>query len=236
MKWPFFSKRSSVQHAWIERYQRLRQVGRDLNLTLVKQLPKAAVAECGKKLGLFKAGTLILNNEDEIAILYDYGLHHYRRDHKNVIERYLEHSPPAPDSLELTLLQAMLHARFSVFRVQEIKPRQGALLLDLVQGEPVELVDRALSETGTAGTILVGRLLPLGDFYMSSGTLIPLPEEVYEDKLVPIVRKFTPDSSPDSRATRSAAQEAAYVAQLIRVSLHEGGMDNVFYTDMESVD
>ena len=91
MKWPFFSKKPPRpdQEGLVERYKQLRSVSRKLNLTLIKQLPKVAVPECGKKLGIFKAGTLTLNNDDEIAILYDYCLHHYRRGGKNTIERYL---------------------------------------------------------------------------------------------------------------------------------------------------
>ncbi|MFZ4702191.1 MAG: hypothetical protein ACOYMG_19285, partial [Candidatus Methylumidiphilus sp.] len=81
MKWPFtFNKKNQgFNQERIDRYKQLRAIGRDLNMILVKQLPKAAVAECGKKLGIYKAGTLILNNDDEIAILFDYCLYHYRR-------------------------------------------------------------------------------------------------------------------------------------------------------------
>jgi hypothetical protein len=233
MKWPFFGKCPVTKPDWIARYPRLRKVGRELNLELVKQLPKPAVPECGKKLGLVKAGVLIINNDDEIAVLYDYCLHHHRRDSKNVIERRLDQSGPASDAQERTMLESMLKFRFSAFRVTEIKPRQGATVLDLVHGMDFGLVDIGLSETGSEGIILIGRLLPVDDFYMSSGTLIPLTEAVYQDKIVPILKKFFPDSQVGPHAAMSAAQEAAYIAQMIRVSLHAGGSDNVFYTDME---
>jgi len=176
MKWPFFSQQSSVSNDLLDRYQRWREVGRDLNLLLVQRLPKDAVPECGKKLGIFKAGTLILNHDDEIAVLYDYCLYHFRRGNKTVIDRYLEQSPPAADSLEMTLLQAMTRVRFSMFRVMAITPRQGAVLRDLVQGDTIDLIDLGLAETGTPGSLLLGRLLPLPGFHMSSGTLIPVPE------------------------------------------------------------
>lgn len=236
MKWLSFFKRKTPDNDTLDRYKQMRRVGRDLNLTLVKQLPKVAAPECGKKLGLFKAGTLILNNDDEIAVLYDYCLCYYRRGNKTVIERYLEQSPPPPESDEMALLQAMSKARYSLFRVTEIKPRQGAVLLDLVHGASIDLTDISLAETGTPGTILLGRVLSLADFNMSSGTMIPLPEEAYQQSLVPIVEKFMPETSPGSRPSMSAAQEAAFTAQLIRVSLHAGGADNTFYTDIEQAE
>lgn len=233
MKWLFSSQQSSVHNDLLDQYKRLREVGRDLNMMLVKRLPRDAVPECGKKLGLFKAGTLILSNEDEIAVLYDYCLHHYRRGHKTVIERYLEQSPPAADSLEMTLLQAMTQAHFSVFRVMDTTPGRGAVLMDLVEGETIELIDIALSETARLGSILLGRLLHLPDFHMSSGTLIPVSQSVYQEQIVPIVWKFMPYGRPDRQRPMSATQTAAYVAQMIRVALHAGGMDHVFYTDIE---
>lgn len=229
--WPFSSKKSSAGHDVLDRYKSLREAGRDLNLTLAKQLPKDAVPECGKKLGIAKAGTLIFNNDDEVAVLFDYCLYHYRRGNKTVIERRLE-SPPAADSLDMALLQAMMQARFSAFILVKITPRQGAVVRDLVQGDTMELVDIGISETGTPGTVLLGRLLPLPDFYMSSGALIPLSEPAYQEHILPVIKKFMPDGPSVPHRPMSASQTAAYVAQMIRGALQAGGMDNVFYSDI----
>jgi hypothetical protein len=240
MKWPFFSFKKKTtddrKEELLDRYGQLRKAGIALNTKLARQVPKAAVPECGKKLGLFKAGTLIFNNDDEVGILYDYCFHHYRRAGKNVIERYLEQFPPAPDSVETILLQAMLKSRYSVFRVEEINPHMGAALRDLITDETLNLMDIGLSETGSPGIILVGRILPLEDFHISSGTLIPLAELVCEQSITPIIRKFLHDGAPKSHPLFSPAQEATFTAQLIRVSLHAGGEDNTFFTDMDHPD
>lgn len=237
MKWPFFfSKKNSNRpdSDLFERYQQFREAGRNLNLTLAKQLPKPAVQECGKKLGLFKAGTLILNNEDEIAILFDYAFFHHRRAGKNLIERYFENTPPAAGAIEALLLQAMLKSYYSLFRMEEIRPGRGALLRDLLTDETLEMMDKGLGDTGSPGVILAGRILPLADFNMSSGTVIPLPEPVFREKITPIIEKFLPGQTPRTHPLLSPGREAAFVAQVIRVSLHAGGEDNVFYTDIEA--
>ena len=235
MKWPF-SIRKKTQNSnqdLIEHYKQVRAFGRDLNLTLIKQLPKVAVPECGKKLGIFKAGTLILNNDDEIAILYDYCLYHYRRGGKNTIERYIDNSNPLPDSMQSTVLQAMLASFYSIFRVIEIIPNQGARILDLLTNREITLTDISLSETGYLGLTIAGRIEPFAEFHMSSGTLIPLPDGVYEEKITPIIKKFFKTDDPSQMAVLSAGQEASFTAEIIRISLHAGGEDNVFYTDME---
>lgn len=233
MKWPFFNRRRISDPHRVDDYRRMRRLGVELNLKLIKQLPKAAVPECGKKLGLSKAGTLIFNNDDEIAVLYDYCLYHYRRGNKTVIERYLQESPPEPGSAEMTLLQAMSDAHYSVFRLAEILPRQGAVLFDLVRRENVELIDLSLAETGMPGTLLVARLLSLPQFRMSSGTMIPLPEPLIEQRILPLIDKFMPADGGGSRASMSPAQDAAFTGQLIRLALHADGADNMFYTDID---
>lgn len=235
MKWFSFFKRADKDHGseLLERYKHCREIGRDLNVTLAKQLPKSAVPECGKKLGIFKSGTLILKNDDEIAVLYDYCLYHYRRGGKNIIERYLEQSPPASDSTEMMLIQAMLESYFSLFQVEEIDPHRGARLRDLVTGKALHVLDVGLSETGMPGLILAGRMLPLADFTMSSGTMIPVPEPVFEQKIRPVIRTFTKNKSSDAEKVFAPAQEASFAAQVIRIALHAGGEDDTFYTDIE---
>lgn len=236
MNWfsSLFGKSSAPDDDRVERYKRLRRAGIALNTALAKQLPKPAIEECGKKLGIYKAGTLILNNDDEIAILYDYALYHYLRAGKNTVQRYLEQNPPAADSDEAVLLRAMLASRYSAFRLEAILPKRGGRLRDLVTDEEIELIDIGLSETGTDGITLLGRVLPAGDFHMSSGTLIPLNEHAFEQAIKPVVAKYTQDNIPSPGNPLSPAKEAAFVARLIRTALQVGGEDNVFYTDMES--
>jgi hypothetical protein len=240
MKWPFFFLKKKPtddrDEVLLDRYKQLRKTGIALNTTLAKRVPKVAVSECGKKLGLFKAGTLIFNNDDEVGILFDYCFYHYRRAGKNVIERYLEQSPPALESDAMVLLQAMLKSRYSLFRVEEIHPHRGARLRNLLTDETFDLTDIGLSETGSAGIILAGRILPTEDFHMSSGALIPLPEPVFEKSILSIVRKFLRDGSPKAHPLFSPAQEASFTAQVIRVSLHAGGEDNTFFADMDHPD
>src|SRR5262245_1072146 len=88
----------------LPRYQQMRQVGMQLNSRLVKMLSKEEIHEGAEKLGLLRKNILVLNNEDEMAVLMDYCLHDVRRQGKNPIERYLVQSPPAPDSDEMVYL------------------------------------------------------------------------------------------------------------------------------------
>lgn len=228
----FKRSRNPGDHERWARYREFRKLGRGYNLNLIKQLPTPALPECAKKLGLYKAGTLILNQDDEIVVAYDYCLHHYRRAGKNLIDRTRYAMPPPAGAPEAAYLEAMVRARFSLFRVLEILPHRGARLLDLLTDAPVELLDSGLSSTGLPGLIVAGRLLPFDDFTMSSGTLIPITEPVFEAKIQPVIRKFHPDT-PSTPAALSSAQLAAFEAQVLRIALH-ASEDISFFTDIES--
>lgn len=212
-------------------YRELRARCCELNVILAKRLPRTAVPECGKKLGLVKSGTLILNNDDEIAVVYDYCIHHFRRGGRTEVERYMEDSSTEAHPADAELLQAMRSAWFSLFRVEEISPRRGARVCDLVSGTHVDVLDSALSDTANPGTIVAGRLLPLSGFTMSTGVLIPVPEHVVENQIEPVIRTFFHNSPGDDSRRLAPAQQAAFAARILRIALHASGEDNVFYSD-----
>ncbi|MEN9682162.1 MAG: hypothetical protein RLZZ627_2055 [Pseudomonadota bacterium] len=214
----------------LDRYRAARAMGRDLQVRMIKELPKPALPECAKKLGLVKSGTLIINQDDEIAIAYDYCLHHFRRAGKNVIERTLENTS---DEQEMAWLNALTTARFSVFMVESITPHRGARLVDLIHEESIDLIDLGLASTGQAGLILLGRIVTFDGFHLSSGTLIPIPPGVLESQIRPVFEKFERAQS-DRSAPLSSSQSAALEAQATRIALHEAGEDNSFFSDIES--
>lgn len=220
----------SPQHAdALDRYRALRALARTEQLEIIKALPKPALPECAKKLGLVKAGTLIINQDDEIAIAYDYCLQHFRRQGKNPIERALE-ADLSEESR--TWLTALNEARFSAFLVESILAHRGAQVRDLIRGDELQLTDLSLASTGQAGMILIGRIVSVDELHLSSGTMIPVPPDILERLVKPVFEKFG-QNSDGSTTPISASQAAALEAQVIRIALHEAGEDNSFFNDME---
>ena len=213
----------------LEQYKTFRTVGIDLNTLLVKQLPQAAIEECGKKLGILKKGTLILDSEDELAVLMDYALFHYRRNGINVVSRYLSLSPPDEFSVEMTLLQAMLKARYSLFSVKATVPNKGLVLIDLmrVHDNEIFVIDLSMSRSAMPSMMLAGHVLPMPNFYMTSGTFLPIPKSILEDTLPAIAEKFYKEGED-----LSPGQEAAFAAQVIRAALQAKAMDKIRYQDV----
>lgn len=218
----------------LERYKELRERGRELNDLLIKQLTKTAILECAKKLGLREGKTLVLDSEDELSVLFDYCLYSHRLSGKSTIDRYLESAPPSTllDD-ERLLLKAMSDSYYSLFLVDAVEAGKGGTLRDLVRDETLFLMDIGLGQSARSGLMLAGRVLPLPDFNMSSGALIPVEGDEVRQQVTFILKKFIKHKKPGG-VVLSPGQEAAFSAQIIRVLLRAGLFDNIRYREIES--
>src|SRR5262249_2231090 len=114
----------------VTEYLRLRAVARELNTRLVKSLSRAVMDEGGKKLGILKGNTLVLDSEAELSVLMDFCIYNVRRRGQNAVERFLADSPPPPDSDEMLILRAMQGAWYSLFRAESSVPGTGVATFD----------------------------------------------------------------------------------------------------------
>ena len=160
--------------ALLTRYKQLRQVGLELNNKLVRTLSKSEIDEGGKALGILRKNVLVLDTQDQIAVLMDFCLHDVRRGGKNAIESYLANSPPPLDSDEMVLLQAKRQARFGLFMVEAVEPGLGVQVRDLLEGHPIFLVDVGFSNTASPGMLLAARIMKADDIAMTTGAAQPV--------------------------------------------------------------
>lgn len=208
----------------IEHYKQCREIAMLFNPKLVEQLPKSAINECAKKLGLLQRNTLVFNCEDEVSVLMDYCLFHFRVNKVNVISRYLLVSPPEKDSIEMELLKTMQKAYYSLLIVKKVIANKGVLVFDYVNEKDIFLIDLGLSISADTGLMFASHIVPIGQFYRTSGAMLPIPASLFEDEIVPITEKFFTKND-----YLSPAQEALFAAQVIRVALKADVMENVRY-------
>jgi hypothetical protein len=208
----------------IERYKQRREIAMTFNHKLVEQLPKSAINECAKKLGLLQRNTLVFSCEDEVSVLMDYCLFHFRINKVNVISRYLLMSPPAKDSIEMELLETMQKAYYSLLIVKKVFQNKGVLVFDFVNEKDIFLIDLGLSISAKGGMMFASHIIPIGQFYRTSGAMLPIPASLFEDEIAAIVEKFFTKND-----ILSPAQEALFAAQVIRAALKAEVMENVRY-------
>src|SRR5262245_60927535 len=94
----------SEHSQYVARYQHLRQVVMEINNNLARRLSRERLDEGGNKLGILQEGTLVLDSQDEIAVLLDFCLHDIRPQGRTAIEEFLAEAPyPAGSDEELCL-------------------------------------------------------------------------------------------------------------------------------------
>ncbi len=144
-----------------ERYKRLREVGKRLNVKLIKEFAGSAMKKCGKDLGMFKRGILVFNSDDETSILMDFCIHNHRVNKKTVIDQYLEKSNLDPISDEMLILKSLQSSFFSVFVVDGTEQGHLCHLKDIVHQRELTVIDSGLGQTAKPGMLLASRLMQI---------------------------------------------------------------------------
>jgi hypothetical protein len=208
--------------ARLARYKQLRQLGLELSHRLIETLPRDAIEESAKKLGILRKKTIIFDSEDELAVLMDYCLHDVRRKGLTAIERFLQTSSPPADSDEMILLLAFRESRYSLFAVESIERGIGVAVRDLLQDQSLFLFDVGLGSTAAVGLALASRIMTPDGIAMTTGAALPigLPPPGELDQLR---RDFA--ESPPSELSRL----------LIRASLRRGAGSRIAYEDPDCI-
>ena len=210
----------------LDQYRHLRQISLELNQTLVRRLPKQALRECAKKLGLLSGKTFVFGSSHEMDLLADYCLYSYRPGGNSIMELHLKQSPPPPKSDEMALLLSMMRSRYSLFSIEEVVKGIGVVLKDRLQHEKLFLMDIGLGNSAVLDLPLAGRIMPLGNLYMSTGVLVPILGKLL-DLMEPILDRLFESGTQEGKLLATPGKEAAFAAQVIRAAIKAGGMDNV---------
>lgn len=214
-------------------YKRLRRSLPSLTSVLVKSLSKPAIMESAKRLGLGKKRIMIQGNLREMEVLLDYCVYSYRKGGNNAVQRFLEVGAPIQNSDHGMLLQAMLFSHYSIFQIKDFERGAGATLFDLLRLQDLLLLDIGLSSTVVQGMMFAGRVLPLTDYFMTSGAFIPLDRQFVEGTVIPTVTEFKPKINPGLEFAFSPTDEARFAAEIIRAALKGGMLETMIYSGIE---
>jgi len=212
-----------------KRYQRLRQVGFEINSALTKQISKPAFLKYAKKLGMTNRKAIVFQNEMEPDILTDYILYNHRPKGKNLVERYFESVDLQPFSDEMTVLEGMVNSRYSVFLVERVLKNKGLELTDLLKRDTLTLMDKNLGMSHVEGAIFAGRVIPLRGFYMTSGAFLPVDPDILEHHIIPDVIAITEKADNPVEVSLTKGQVASFSAKIIRLILKSDVMERTVY-------
>lgn len=154
----------------VEHYLHLREASGNVYGNIIDMLPARASREVARALDLPDAESFIVRPEGMIDPVMDCCVHCWTEDGGNMVRRFAEDGPRLRDPDARELLEAMLHARFMLLRIEECVPKIGARATDLVTGEELFILDVSLSLSRDAEeSVIVGQALPIGDHWMLTG-------------------------------------------------------------------
>lgn len=207
-----------------EKYTALREAQRALNEKLVTMLPKQAISDSARKLGLWRDGGIWVEHDDDLAVLTDFAVYDYRlRGGTNAVERLWKQQGTSAGTPSHAVLEAMQHARFTVLQITELVPGVGVTVDDVLYGGDHFLADVGLSDTAEPGVAIGTRVLTLPDFCMTTGATFAVDPE----PILRIVAVLNDESDPDHVPMREfTTKDRTWLASLIiRGALAPDGED-----------
>ena len=166
---------SSITQADVERYKELRAASRVLSHQILQTLPRQALSEIGKAIGVLHHGGLVFDSEDMMSVLMDCCLYDWVDAGKNVVHRYAETHTPPPGTDAHVLLQAYLRAKYRLLVPKTVLRGAGISVADAFSGEEFFLMDISLSQSTLSREVLLAtRTIPLGDYWITGGAPLPM--------------------------------------------------------------
>ena len=213
--------------ALLETYTHTRKVSSRLSNDFVRVLEKDDIDETGRRLGILRGDALVLDSEDEICVVMDFGIRHLYRDGKNAIERYPEFIGRSLDAEELDVVRRMAVSRYRVLEIDDVQPGVGLMVTDRLRRDSGLVVDRSLSVSASVGRLFVGSIVEWDGYWATTGALLPMTERVWARLERPIHKRFgKPGAKYQNLAPLKHADLAAWC---IRACLEAGMAEHVAY-------
>ena len=206
----------------LRRYHHLRAIGTRHHSAALKFLARSAILEQARRLGLAAGQMLIADSDEELTLVFDLAIYTAKVGRSRAIDRYAKTTQLSSNSDEALMLDAMRHARFSIWRVERRHDSVGLIVTDALRQAAVWLVDEGLEASTQNDMCFASRLCEIEDFAITSGVVVPLDRHIIEDALTDALacRHADPDQVGD---------DPRFAAAIYRAALDCGIMDRVAF-------
>ena len=165
----------------LTRYRRLRQISKEHHQAVLDIIAPGVMLDWAKRLGLTQGRTVVLGSEHDMTLVEDLATYLPRPGRSHPLDRYARTARFAPDSDEAIVLEAMRHARFSLWRVERRHETAGLILQDLLRGGEIWLVDETMEKSAPRGVEMAARFLQPESFAMTARIIVPVTSDLMEE-------------------------------------------------------
>ena len=204
----------------LTRYRRLRQISKEHHHAVLNIIAPDVLLDWAKRLGLTEGKKVLLESEHEMTLAEDLATYLPRPGRSHPVDRYARSTQFAPGSDEALVLDAMRHARFSVWRVERRHETAGLILWDVMRGGETWLVDETMEKTPPLGVEIAGRLLRPEGFAMTARIVVPVSLDLLKEVFdrTPAVRRAEGDL---------LVEDPRFAIGIYRAAVATGAMDSV---------
>jgi len=160
----------------LELYQQVRDILKDIHKEIIFLDPENMINTAGRRLEVMEGKQLFIETEHEMNVLIDYGLFQYRKNEKNVVERYYDLYHQLYPAQKLTVLRAFKQARFSLLEIIKPVDEHGLIVYDHLIGESLFMIDKGLYQLAKIrpGYALLTHYLQMPGFILTTGASTPV--------------------------------------------------------------
>jgi len=158
----------------LSRYRRLRQISKEQHEAVLDIIAPDVVLDWAKRIDLTQGKTVVSDSEYEIALAEDLAIYLPRLGRSHPLDRYARAAGFVPGSDEAIVLEAMRHARFSLWRIERHHETTGLILRDLLREEEIWLIDEAMAKNARPGREMAARLVQPDRFAMTARVIVPI--------------------------------------------------------------
>ena len=214
------------REATVQRYRQLRSIlTEQQNAAFTCCLPRTAMLEHARQLGLVAGRTLVFDNEAEMALVADLAVHTARPGRSRAIGRYARTAPFPAGSIEAQVLDALCRAQFSLCRIERRHDIAGLVVADVLRGTEAWLMDLNLTASTPPGVVIACRLCWPAEFAINCGAAVPILPGVVGD-IIDRNPAWLRNDDPEALCA-----DPRFAAAIYRASIEAGAMCNVEFAE-----
>ncbi len=214
---------ASSRVAILGRYRRYSELRKEIQSAALENVSDSSYLAHAKRIGLSDGRVVFVDDDSEVALVYDLELYTAQPGRTRAIERCARKRLKVAQPEEAVVLQGLLASRFSIFGVVGRCEPAGVLLEDLMRGGTIPLLDQGLEQSARAGDVFAMRVAPIEDFVINCGAVVPMDSAIFE-----VIIDFLTDGVAE--AERAAlADHRRFAAALYEFAIELGLMSSIIY-------
>lgn len=210
----------------LARYLNFREISKTVHAEVLECISTDALLNHGRRLGLARGKTFLLEDMDETYYIYDLAIYTAPADRSRAIDRYAKSARFEAQSDEGVMLDAMRRSQFAILLIEQRHDEVGLIATDIIRNSQVWLVDVGLESSMDDGEMIATRIFTPGTFSMTAGAMVP-----FEIEMLDPVCRLLPQRLGNGELSR-IANDRRFAEAVYKVALAGGVTDRMAYLDV----